>query len=1676
MDSLGSDGETRLMRVRRPGQPFPFLIRTPERNGRAAALLAREQGLSDRLDPAWSVKPLDLIHQHGAPVLTLADPGGQTLSTLVVPTLPFHRRLRLAVALTEALGQLHRRGLLHRDLRPFNLLAGDDGVVRLTGFGRAGPSQAQPAETPADLPAEAFPYMAPERTGRMNRPVEQRSDLYSLGVVLYELFTGRLPFTAREPMEWVHCHLARPPLPPGLHVPDLPQAVSGMLLRLLAKTAEDRYRSADGLLHDLRLALRLWETHGGVPDFPAGHQDLPEELTPPPVLYGREQPAAALRDAFARVAERGRMGVVLIAGPSGVGKSSVVRHLQEQIVPPRGLFAAGKFDQGRRSLPYGSLSQAFRGLIDCVLSRPGLDRDHWRRALREAVGANGALMTALVPNLALLIGEQADVAELAPQEARHRFDLTFRRFLQVFARPDHPLVLFLDDLQWLDRATLDLLDRLIAEGGIGHLLMVGAYRSDEVGAGHPLLKLIHRVRAAGRDIDSMETALSPLSPQDLRRMIADGLHRAPEAVADLAGLLHERTGGNAFFAVHLLIALQRSGRLRFDQAAGGWCWNMAEVRAAWPGDSIATLMTDRLGRFPALARALLSRMACLGAGVRLPTLALAVGLPPAEVERGLAGVVAEGLLLRAEDSYRFLHDRVQEGAYALVPEEERSALHLEIARALRGASDTDAGADASGERLFDIVGQYDRVLPLVRDEREREEVAALYLAAGHRAKAASAHRSALAHVLAGLSLLDERRWERQREVSFALEYLRAECEFLSGDLGPAEQRLLDLVGRAERAAERAAITALLITVYTAADRSDRAIGVCLDHLREVGIHWPAHPSEEEARQEYQRLRAAIGGRSIEALAALPATADPESRATLDVLAAVLPPAFFSDRNLVCLILCRMANLSLRHGNSDASALGFAYLGMVAGPCFGDYAAGYDFGRLGFDLAERHGRTRYRARVLMTFAYHVVPWTRDVRSERALLLRAFEEAREGGDVTYGGFTSVTLVTSMLMAGDPLATVQRTAEVRLAYVRQVKFGLCADILTTQLQTLRALRGQTGALGSLDGPGFDNAAFEARLGANRSLDIALCWHGIRTLQLRCIDGDMAGAAAAAERAEALLWTTSGHLEMAEFHFHAALARAVLAGTGPGDAVHAAAFARHRDQLRDWALTGPDTFEARFALVEAEGARIGNRTEDAMRGYDRAVQAARRGDLPHVEALANECAARFYRRIGLAMLELACLREARACYARWGATAKVRQLDRDHPALAPLPALHPAAEGGAAVPEVQRNMDGNLDGIDLPKLLEISRAVSDEASVERLTATLLTLVLEHAGASRGLLILARGERLRVEAEAVTGLDGISVRLVQEDADGYPLPTVMIHGAIRDRETVIVDDTRADGPFAADPYFRDSEARSILCMPLLRQARVVGLLHLENALATHAFTPSRVTVLTLLGSQAATSLETATLEERGALLREVHHRVKNNLQLVTSLLNLQANRISDKAVAALFADSRDRVRSMALVHENLYRLGNYARVPMRAHLESVCAHLIRAYAQQEGQQGDEQGGTIRLETDLDDLQLDLDRAVPCGLIVNELVSNALKHAFPVGREGVLRVALAAEEGSCRLSVQDDGVGLPGGYDPDTVDSVGLQLVADLTSQLHGTLQHSTDNGTRFVVTFPLKGRNRGFE
>jgi PAS domain S-box-containing protein len=1447
------------------GKRITVLAVLPAAEHPPAAVLARlahEYELKDDLDGAWAARPLELGRDRGRTMLVLEDPGGEPLDRLLGGPMEVGCCLRLAAGLAAALAHLHARGLIHKDIKPANILAEPaTGQAWLTGFGLASRLlRERQSPAPPETIAGTLAYMAPEQTGRMNRSVDARSDLYALGVILYQMLTGALPFTASDPLEWVHCHIARQPVPPAERRAGIPKPVSAIVLKLLEKTAEERYQTAVGLEADLRRCLAAWHTHGRIKPFPLGTRDLPDRLLIPEKLYGREREIEILLAAFDRVVAGGPPELVLVAGYSGIGKSVVVNELHRVLVPPRGLFASGKFDQYKRDIPYSTLAQAFQGLVRPLLGKSEAELGRWRDELRAALEPNGALMIQLVPGLALILGPQPPIPELPPQDAQRRFQLVLRGFLGVFARAEHPLALFLDDLQWLDAATLDLLEHLPTQPELRHLLLIGAYRDNEVTPAHPLMLRLAAIRSAGAPV--REIVLAPLGLEDVGRLVADALHCAPARAAPLTRLVQEKTAGNPFFTIQFLTALAEEGLLAVDHGEARWSWDLERIRAKGYTDNVVELMVGVLRRLPDAAQDALKQLACLGNNAPISTLAMVRGGSKEALDAALWEAVRAGLVLRQDGVYRFLHDRVEEAAYLLIPESKRAPEHLRIGRLLAAHTPPEA----LEEHVFAIVSQLNRSAALITAAEERERVAELNLIAGQRAKQSTAYNSALTYLVAGTAMLGEDCWERRYGLTFPLELARAECEFLTGALAEAEARLADLTHRAASLPDLATVTRLRAELFTTLGRFDGVVEVGLDYLRRVGVQWSAHPAKEEVRHEYERMWRRLGDRPIEALLDLPRMADPGACGTMDVLTAVVSPALYTDENLLYLVIGRMANLSLEHGNSDASCFAYAWLGMILGPQFGDYRAGFRFGKLGLDLVEQRGLRRFEARVYIVFGNRVIPWTQSIRTGRSLTRRAFDAANKLGDLTYAGFSRNNLVTNLLASGDPLAEVQREAAAGLDFARQARFGLVVDIITAQLQLVRTLRGLTPVFGRFDEAGFDEGRFERRLEGDPRLAIAACWYWIRKLQVRVYAEDYPAAVAAAAKAQVLLWTSPSFFEQAEYHFYAALARAAHCDAAPAAErpEELEALAGHHRQLQEWAANCPANFADRAALVGAEIARLDGRDADAMRLYEEAIRSARDNGFVHNEALANEIAARFYAMGGVEKIARVYLQDARDGYFRWGAEGKVRQLD----------ALYPRPENDEPDPSPTRTIGTPVEHLDLATVVKVSQAVSGEIVLENLVDTLMRMAIEHAGAERGLLILSHGAEQRIAAEATTSGDAVIVHLRDEAVTAAVLPESVFHYVLRTRERVILDDAVAKSPFVSDRYIRQHRARSILCLPLLNEAKLIGALYLENNLTPRVFVPARIAVLKLLAAQAATALENTRLyrelAEREAKIRRL--------------------------------------------------------------------------------------------------------------------------------------------------------------------------------------------------------------
>ena len=914
LETLRQDGEFILYRglcsTKAETNPPSILALSPVMERPVPATIKKiehEFSLQAELDPAWATRPIALTQLQNRTMLVFEDPGGKPLDRLLTGPMELGQFLRCGIALAAALCQVHGPGLIHKDIKPSHVLV-NAALDRawLMGFGIASrlPRERQSAEPPEFI-SGTLAYMAPEQTGRMNRSIDSRSDLYALGITLYELLTGTLPFTASDPMEWVHCHIARQPLPPAERLIDVPLSVSAIIMKLLAKTPEERYQTAAGVESDLRRCLEDWDRERGIHVFPLGEHDRPDRLLIREKLYGREPEIKTLLASFDRVVKSGTRELVLVCGYSGVGKSSVVNELHKVLVPRRGLFASGKFDQYKRDIPYSTLAQALRGLTRGLLAKSEADMVTWRDAIREALGQNGRLMIDLVPELKVIIGEQPPVPELSPQDARRRFQLVFRRFIGVFAGPEHPLALFLDDLQWLDSATLEVLEDLLTQADVQHLLVIGAYRDNEVDTAHPLARKLDDIRKAGASIN--EIKLAPLSPEDVAQLIADALQSEPECVLPLAQLVYNRTAGNPFFTIQFFSALEHERLLTFDRAHGRWSPDLDRIRAKGYTDNVVDLMVGKLRRLPTETQKALQQLACLGNSARVTTLSLAYGTDESQVHSDLYEAVRAEMVEQQEGSYKFIHDRILEAAYSLMPESLRPEAHLRVGRLLLAHTPPAEREQA----IFEILNQLNRGAALISSRAEREQLAELNLIAGQRAKASAAHASALTYLVSGAVLLPENSWEHRHDLTFALELNRAECEYVAGQLVPAEERLTTLATHTHTFVERAAVACLRIDLHMSLCQFSDAISVGLECLRDVGVQWSPHPTDEEVRREYERIWSQLGTSAIEDLIELPVLSDPASLATLGLTRRFAATGLLIIESLLqCLLAARLLRVSI----------------------------------------------------------------------------------------------------------------------------------------------------------------------------------------------------------------------------------------------------------------------------------------------------------------------------------------------------------------------------------------------------------------------------------------------------------------------------------------------------------------------------------------------------------------------------------------------------------------------------------------------------------------------------------------------------------------------------------------------------------------------------------------------
>lgn len=1416
-------------------------------NPASLARLEHEYALRFALNPASSVQALALIQNDEQTALVLTDAGGVPLDQLLGKPLAVPLFLRFALGITRALAQLHQQEIVHKDINPGNILIDSStGEARLIGFGIASliPREQQ-APVPMDVIAGSFPYMAPEQTGRMNRSIDARSDLYSLGVSFFQMLTGNLPFSATDPIEWVHCHVARQPSSPQKLRPEIPLTLSNMILKLLSKTAEERYQSALGVEADLLQCQQQWEEHGQIKPFPLAMHDVSGRLLIPEKLYGREDLRDALLQAVHRIVHTGSAEMAIVSGYSGIGKSALVNELHKTIVQPQAIFVTGKFDQFRRNIPYSTLALAFQALVRQILTLSEDALGQWRTALTQALGPNGRLMLDIIPELKFVIGPQPALMDLAPIEAQNRFQMVFRQFLAVCATAKHPLILFLDDLQWADAASLQLLQYIMTHAGLQHFLFIAAYRNNEIGAAHPLLPVLAAIR--GSDTRITDLVLAPLTEDDVIALVRDTVKSDSDQVGALAQLVFDKTAGNPFFTIQFLTRLAEEKLLFFDGASSSWQWDLGGIRAKGFTENVVDLMIDKLQSLPEAALEVLKVFAYLGNQTDISNLALVHKHSVGATHEHLWPAVRLGLVLRQGSQYRFQHDRVQEAAYTLTPEDARPALHLHIGRTLL----SQMTASAIEEEPFGLVNHFDRGIELITDEAERNWLRQLNILAGRKAKLAVAYASAHNYFSQAVTLLPENAWEQCYQDSFGLYLALAECEYLLGNYSAADQAFGLIQSQANCDLDRAKTTILRAALYQISGRLESAVATLLQTLQLFGFHFPQEPEaiQLEMQREEEQVNLALQGRKISDLLHLPVEADPEVRILLELLSQSAVTLYLARPQIFPLNALKALNFALRNGNSETSCLAYSYYAILL-VSQGEIARAFEFSELAILLNQEFQDSKRKGRLLFNHGNYIHAWKKPMEGGVDILQQGFLACEEAGDLVFACYCAHIGIWNRIERGDTLPQVLEAIKQYLPFVAQCQNAVVMQMLRLYQQFIACLQGTTWEVGQFDDDHYsEHQGIQILMQANFGTGITR-YHIIKQINAFTF-GNMQQALESANTAAEKLRAVKSSLIEANHHFYYALTLCALYFEAAPDkrAEYRSRLQVQLQKLHDWASNCAENFATRYQLLLAEVARIEERHEAAMTHYEHAIELAHKHDFIQNEALAYELAAQFYFARGFDRIGKTYLRHAHRLYGEWGATSKQRQMERRFPGLA----ARLAANDKSAT-------STSIEQLDVQSVIKASQAVSSVFELNNLIETLLRIVIENAGAERGLLILPAGSGYQIEASASTDLDGVQVQFLKVPVSSQDLPEMVLQYVLRTHEKVLLDDAAGENPYSHDEYLLKAMPRSVLCLPLLKQGQLDGMLYLENRLTPGVFTPTRIAVLEVLASQAAISIASATL------------------------------------------------------------------------------------------------------------------------------------------------------------------------------------------------------------------------
>ncbi|WP_448266636.1 AAA family ATPase [Nostoc sp. DSM 114159] len=1460
--------------------------------------------------------------------------------------------LQIAIALCNTLDILYRDRIIHKDIKPANILINPETKqVKLIDFSIASllPRETQTLLNPNVLEG-TLAYISPEQTGRMNRQIDYRTDFYSVGVTFYQLLTGKLPFQSEDAMELVHCHLAKTATLVHKINSAIPSVLSAIVSKLMAKNSEDRYQSALGLKYDLENCLIQLKETGTIENFPIAQRDVCDRFIIPDKIYGREAEVSTLLQSFERVS-LGATEMILVAGFSGIGKTAVVNEVHKPIVRQRGYFIKGKYDQFQRNIPFSAFVQAFQDLMGQLLTESEAQIQQRKNKILDAVGENGQVIIEVIPELSRIIGEQPPAIELSGTAAENRFNLLFQKFTQVFTSAEQPLVMFLDDLQWADLASLKLMELLMAD--TSYLLLIGAYRDNEVTPAHPLILTLSEIQKNQATINTI--TLAPLSQVKVNQLVADTL-KCPETLAlPLSQLISQKTQGNPFFATQFLKALHQERLIQFTpptppDRAGGWQCDIAQVNQQAVTDDVVVFMSFQLRKLPPSTQQILQLAACIGNQFDLATLAIVSEKSEIETSADLWKALQSGLILPIGDvykfyqgeenerlvvsnenttkqiaKYRFLHDRVQQAAYSLIPDEQKTAIHLKIGQLLQ----QNFSELEQEEKLFDLVGHLNLGSELITQPQEREALAQLNLKAGQKARNSTAYTAARVYLQKGIELLTANCWQSQYQLALNLHVAATEAAYLNADLDSMEQMAALVLEEAQTILDKVKIYEIQIMALAAQSQMLKAIVVGRDALGQLGVELPTAPDEAKISQVLQTLAAQLSSSRIEELVDLPIMSDPQTQAAMQMLGMLFAPIIQGMPELVPILSATMVSLSLSFGNSPASTVGYVIHGLVLCGFLGEVETGYSFGRLALNLIDRFNVREFKSKVLLLFGSFIQHRQEALRATMLTGKDGYATGIETGDFFNAGYNIGIYFNANLFGGVELDTWEPEIAAYSGVMADVKQYSAKTYLDMKQQAIQNLRETRILSDCLIGDAYDERVMIPKHHQDNDLCAIALAYFYKLLLAYCF-GNYTAALEHSAQVKQHLMAISGLMLIPIFHFYTALTHLALFTTQPEqEQAKLLALAKtHQTILQQWAQNAPMNHQHKWYLVEAEKYRVFGNKAEAIEHYDRAIAGAKENHYIQEEALANELAAKFYLGWGKEKIAAGYMQQAYYCYARWGAKAKVAALEKCYPLLL-APILKQSRSvlstnetiftlGTVTSTSSSSSSSSVSDTLDLKAILKASQTISGEIELEKLLSSLLSIIIENAGADKCVLMLLRDNHLLIQGSIIQGTNPVVLQNLRVE-ESQDIPHKLIYKVKHSQQTVVLLDATADTTLANDPYIIRQQPKSILCNLILHQGKLMGILYLENNLATGAFTSDRVELLNLICAQAAISLENAQLYERSQQYAQQLEESLNSLSASNSRFHNLVNNVP--GVVFQYTMSADGVISLSYISANCYSL-----------------------------------------------------------------------------------------------------------------------------------------------------------